>query len=236
MKRSDLIFLAIVAAAIVPFYVSSAPGEIYAMANDNHPYLLAFLKFATLATVGEMVGLRIRSGQYTYLGFGVAPRSVLWGLYGVWIALAMKVFAIGAPVMVETLGFDGVVEAMKGGFTPEKLLGAFSISLMMNTAYAPVFMTLHKVTDMHIIENGGSLKALIRPVPIRRILSSGLDWDTQWSFVFKRTIPLFWIPAHTITFLLPASFQVLFAALLSIALGVIMAIATVITHLKIAKM
>jgi len=46
----------------------------------------------------------------------------------------------------------------------------------------------------------------------------------MWNFIFKRTIPFFWIPAHTITFLLPPEFRVLFAALLGIALGLILAI------------
>jgi uncharacterized integral membrane protein len=43
--------------------------------------------------------------------------------------------------------------------------------------------------------------------------------------VFKKTIPLFWYPAHTITFLLPAGFQVLFAAVLGIVLGVLLSVA-----------
>jgi hypothetical protein len=43
--------------------------------------------------------------------------------------------------------------------------------------------------------------------------------------VFKKTIPFFWIPAHTITFLLPADFRILFAAILGVALGIILAIA-----------
>jgi len=43
--------------------------------------------------------------------------------------------------------------------------------------------------------------------------------------VFKKTIPLFWIPAHTITFLLNPDYQVLFAAFLSIVLGAILAVA-----------
>jgi hypothetical protein len=47
----------------------------------------------------------------------------------------------------------------------------------------------------------------------------------QWNFVLKKTIPFFWIPAHTITFLMPADFRVLFAALLGIVLGVILAVA-----------
>ena len=54
---------------------------------------------------------------------------------------------------------------------------------------------------------------------------SELNWNVQWNFVFKKTIPFFWIPAHTITFILPGEFQVLFAALLGIALGLILSIA-----------
>lgn len=40
----------------------------------------------------------------------------------------------------------------------------------------------------------------------------------------KKTIPLFWYPAHPVTFLLPSEMCVLFAALLGIVLGVILAI------------
>ena len=43
--------------------------------------------------------------------------------------------------------------------------------------------------------------------------------------ILKWTIPLFWIPAQTITFLLPEDYRVLFAAFLSIVLGVLLAIA-----------
>ena len=52
------------------------------------------------------------------------------------------------------------------------------------------------------------------------------NWSVQWNFVFKKTIPFFWIPAHTITFLLPVQYQVLFAAILGIVLGVLLAIAS----------
>ncbi|HRZ79119.1 MAG TPA: Mpv17/PMP22 family protein, partial [bacterium] len=41
-----------------------------------------------------------------------------------------------------------------------------------------------------------------------------------------KTIPLFWIPAHTITFLLPENHRVLFAAILGVVLGVFLAIAS----------
>lgn len=231
MKKSDFILLAVIALVALPFFLSDVPYETYSKLNSSHPYFLAFLKFAILSTFGEMLGLRIKSGKYTSAGFGIAPRAIWWGIYGVWIALAMKCFSYGAPYMIESLGAGNIVEAMKGGFSPEKLLGAFSISVMMNSLFAPVFMTMHKITDAHIVKHGGSIKSLLHPIAMRKSITA-LDWDTQWNFVIKKTIPIFWIPAHTITFLLPVSQQVLFAALLSIALGVFLSIAVVISRNK----
>ena len=68
--------------------------------------------------------------------------------------------------------------------------------------------------------------ALTHLIPMGEIIS-GLNWEVQWGFVFKKTIPLFWIPAHTITFLLPPDMQVLFAALCSVVLGLFLSIAAV---------
>jgi hypothetical protein len=85
-------------------------------------------------------------------------------------------------------------------------------------------MTFHKITDTHILENKGTVKGFLSPISIGRIMTN-LNWNVQWNFVFKKTIPLFWYPAHTITFLLPAEYRVLFAALLGVALGVILSIA-----------
>ncbi|MFI3303444.1 MAG: Mpv17/PMP22 family protein [Rikenellaceae bacterium] len=232
MKRSDLYFLGCIIIVTLPFFLSSVPSEIYNQLNATHPYMLAFLKFAVLSTIGEMMGLRIKSGSYLFPEFGMAPRAILWGFYGVWIAIAMKTFANGAPAMVESLGVEGVRAAMtEGGFSYLKLLGAFSISVMMNSIFAPVFMTLHKITDAHIVSNGGSICCLLRPINMGEAFAK-LDWSTQWGFVFKRTIPIFWVPAHTITFMLPPSSQVLFAALLSIFLGVFLSIAVVISRSK----
>ena len=95
----------------------------------------------------------------------------------------------------------------------------------MNTIFAPVFMTFHKITDAHIAACDGSLKALVTPIPMAERFTA-INWQAQWGFVFKKTIPFFWYPAHTITFLLPAEQRVLFAALLGIVLGVLLAIST----------
>ena len=170
-----------------------------------------------------MIGLRIKTGRYNEPGFGILPRAVVWGFLGVWIAAMMKTLSIGVPAVAESCGIEGVAAAMKGELTPLKFIGALLISLTMNTTFAPVFMTLHKLTDTHILHNGGSLRALVRPIPMRRIISS-LNWEVQWGSVFKKTIPFFWIPAHTITFLLAPQYQVLFAALLGVMLGILLSV------------
>lgn len=226
MKRNDLLLGAIVIACFLPFFLSDAVYNAYTTLNASHPYLTAFIKFGLLSTLGESIGLRIKNGVYNERGFGLLPRAIVWGFLGMWIAAAMKTFAVGVPFLAQSFGIEGVVEAMKLVLSPEKILGAFLISLMMNTTFGPVFMTLHKVTDAHILASGGSLKALITPLPMGKILAS-LNWKVQWGFVFKKTIPFFWIPAHTITFLLPPQSQVLFAALLGVALGILLSIAAV---------
>ncbi len=225
MKKQDLWVILIVLVVLAPFFVFNSVYQTYISWNASNPYLLAFVKFAILGTFGEMLAARIRTGYYYNAEFGVFPKMVVWGLLGMWIALAMKIFSIGVPAVMEKLfETEGLSMAMQGEFSLMKLSGAFCISVIMNTSFAPVFMTLHKMCDMHIAQYHGKVTCLTKPIRMAELLSS-TNWSAQWNFVFKKTIPLFWIPAHTITFILPASFQVLFAALLGVALGLILAIA-----------
>ncbi|MDX2432206.1 MAG: Mpv17/PMP22 family protein, partial [Bacteroides sp.] len=113
----------------------------------------------------------------------------------------------------------------------KKVFVAFSIGTTLNLFYAPVMMTFHKITDTHIIETGGTLRGFFSPIPFARILKE-MNWDVQWNFVFKKTIVFFWIPAQTITFLLPEQYRVLFAAFLGIILGVLLAIAALMEREK----
>jgi len=223
MKRDDLFFCVGVLLVVTPFFLFQELYRWYEEANRAHPYILAFFKFAILATAGESLGLRIQKGKYNEPGFGLLPRAVVWGVLGIWIAAAMKLYAVGAPRFVEGLGISGIVASMSAGLSWLKLLGAFSISVWMNTTFAPVFMTCHKVTDIHILKHRGSLKSVVTPICFGKILS-GIDWQRQWSFIIKKTIPFFWIPAHTITFLLPPQWQVFFAAILGVSLGIILSI------------
>ncbi len=224
MKKKDILFIILVLALFAPFILSKPVFQFYLHFNHDHGLVMSFIKFALLATLGEVIGLRIKSGDYHQPGFGIIPRMVVWGVLGITIKMAFVIFATGTPAFMDYCGFQQAVETFKGPLSWKKVGVAFSISAAMNLIYAPVMMTLHKITDTHILQNGGTLKGFLRPIQMRKIFVN-LNWDVQWNFVFKKTIPFFWIPAHTITFLLPADFQVLFAALLGIALGTILAIA-----------
>lgn len=226
MKRADWILLACVAAVAALFAIPQTRcAEGFDWATRNHPYIMAFFKFAILATLGECLALRIRKGVYNEPGFGVVPRMMVWGFLGMCIAMAMVIFKTGVPAFLGSLGWHEATALFAApAFSWGKLGVAFAVSVLMNSIFAPVMMTFHKCTDIHILDNGGTVRGLLRPMKMREIFAHKVNWDMQWDFVIKRTIPLFWFPAHTITFILPPTLQVLFAALLGVALGLILAL------------
>ena len=227
MKKQDLIFI-LVTLIVVGAFIFVEPINNWFMswsaAKDWRYMVLAFFKFAILATAGECIGLRISKGVYNEKGFGILPRAFVWGILGVGITIAMTVFSAGS---FKVLGYFGLaISPLTIGMESfgVQLIYAITVSVLMNTFFAPMFMTVHKVTDTHILQTGGTLKGFFSPIPFGNIIAN-LNWKVQWGFVFKKTIPLFWYPAHTITFLLPSEYRVLFAALLGVALGVILSIA-----------
>lgn len=223
-NRKDLLFILGVAAFFLPFFLSNKLFEAYYQFNLDHGLLMSFIKFFLLATLGEVIGLRIKTGSYHYKGFGLLPRALVWGFLGMTIYMAFAIFAAGTPVLLEKIGLKDAGKLLYSNLSWEKVLVSFSIATALNLFYAPVMMTFHKITDIHILEKGGTVRGLFTPIDFARIFKE-INWDIQWNFVFKRTIPLFWIPAQTITFLLPEEYRVLFAAFLGILLGVILGIA-----------
>jgi hypothetical protein len=226
MKRADAIVLFAMIIFFLPFFLFDAVYDFYTEFNKNHGLIMSFIKFAVLATFGEMLGLRIKKGVYNEKGFGLIPRAIVWGFIGIVIKIAFIIFTTGTIAFLAYAGMDNVATTYAAGFSAEKLLIAFSISAFMNLIFAPVFMTFHKITDTHIVNNGGTLRGFLSPLKMGDIMAK-LNWTVQYNFVFKKTIPFFWIPMHTITFLLPAEWQVLFAAILGIALGVLLSIASI---------
>jgi len=225
MKKSDFILIGCVVAVVLAFAAVPAAGRAYNSMTAAHPFVMSFFKFAILSTLGEMIGLRIKKGVYNEPGFGILPRMLVWGVLGVFISGAFVVFKAGTVSLYGAFGVSRAAQWFAGPLSWGKVLVAFSVSVLCNTFFAPVFMTFHKISDTHIRTTGGTLKGYLgTPMPVGQIITN-LDWNTQWNFVFKKTIPLFWYPMHTVTFLLPANIQVLFAAFLGVALGVILALA-----------
>lgn len=226
MKKNDVIFILGVLLCLAPFFIFDEVYNFYKTFNNDHGMIMSFIKFAILATLGESIGLRIKNGVYNSKGFGLIPRAIVWGFLGLWIKMAFVVYGKGIPAFLMYLGMENAVVAIKGDLSWAKVLVAFCISAAMNTSFAPVFMTLHKITDTHILNNGGTILGFLKPIKFKEIFPS-LNWQVQWSFVFKKTIPFFWIPAHTLTFCLPEQWQILFAAILGVALGVLLSLAAI---------
>lgn len=237
MKAKDFIFLLIAFVIVLPFLPFSAFEHFQTsfLYNEEHWIVTSFLKFAFLATLGEVIGLRIRTGNYYEKGFGLIPRMLVWGVLGLTIKIAFVVYAAGIPVLVEkyfwvagakdSMMYKDIFEAHEHGLGGVRFLSAFLISTIMNLTYAPVMMTFHKITDTHIVQQGGSLLKFFSPIPIRKIFPT-INWDLQWNFIFKKTIPLFWIPMQTINFMVASEYRVVIAAFLGIVLGVLLSVAT----------
>lgn len=226
MKASDVtVWLCVIAVLGLFGFV---PGVFDAF-NDfsrDHDFLMSFVKFGVLCTLGECIALRITAKVYTRPGFGLLPRFVMWGLIGLVINASFIIYATGVPHLVAALGLPLPVDALTGQHTLAQRAGmAFCVSVANNFLFAPLFMTAQAVLAIHVVETGGTLSGFFSTVHVSRTLEK-IDWHMLWGFVFKKTLPFFWVPCHTITFILPTELRVLFAAALGVVLGIILAIAS----------
>lgn len=210
MKKGDIIW-ALIMIAIVGFIATPETNKIFMEFTGEHPYISGFIKFSILATMGELLAVRIIKKGWKDLPKGVPYRALVWGMLGMLIVLAFEIYG------------SGVASAQTKGLLPKggKIIYALLVSTLLNTTFAPMLMGTHKITDTFIdltYKNQGK-------TPSIAAIAEVIDWKGFLSFVIMKTLPLFWIPAHTITFLLPPEYKVLFAASLSLALGLILAFA-----------
>lgn len=210
-KTKNALIIAYLCFSILSFalvLIIPASRDVFKKLSSEHAILMGFIKFALLATAGELIAVAIVKGE---LGVPVKIvfRFLIWGLIGMWITLMMKVYST-ASVYLMGIGF------LPGG--DSAFLRALYTSILMNTTFGPTFMAVHKITDK-ILE----LKADKKAVNLDSIVS-GINWKGFFGFTIAKTVPLFWIPAHTVTFMLPSEYQVMMAAGLSVALGIILSL------------
>jgi len=210
MKRGDLIWLGIL--GLVIFYIISPwTKELFLKQTSSYPYLGGFIKFGILATMGEMASIRISKGDWEKPK-GLKWKIIIWGLIGVLITLMFSLYS------------KGVMGSIEAGYLPGKgsnLAFAFFTASLMNLSFGPVFMGFHKITDTYI---DLIFVDKVKKPTLDMVLAKA-DWNSFVKFTLIKTIPLFWIPAHTITFMLPVEYRIVVAAMLSIALGVILSFA-----------
>lgn len=216
MKKADFLWI-LTLIAIVAFLVLPATHEIFINATKSHPYAMGFLKVAILATMGELLALRIISGAWKK-PLGLIYRSIIWGFFGMSFAIVFDIFAGGITFV---LG-KGLLPTFSGEIASKVGFAIFT-SVFLNLIFAPTFMAFHRITDTYIDLGNGKLSSMLK-IKLIDVLNK-IDWNSFIGFVVIKTIPFFWIPAHTITFLLPPEYRVLMAAMLSIALGGILAFA-----------
>lgn len=216
MSRASLAFCGTLAAVVLLLVVPSSQAWIVGTTRA-HPYAMGFLKFAILASLGELLAIRVVAGAWK-LPAGPAWRVVVWGLLGAALALLFPVYATGVPAAIGA----GLLPVLPGTLGA-KVATAFWVSTVMNLSWGVALMLLHRLTDTWLDLAGGAL-ARVPSVGIEAV-AAAIDWKGFLGFVLLKTIPLFWIPAHTVTFLLPPELRVLFAAFLSLSLGGILAFA-----------
>ena len=168
------------------------------------PIAMGFLKFAALATFGELVKIRKKTGKWIFKDWPF--KLIVWGLFGVWFTFIFPIFSAGTTAIISN------------GLWPSlgMIFAAFSTSLFMNVLalYAWPMMLIHEYFNV-----------LIEKKKIVSLVEFGEQLDKKvWFGFIPLTIIVFWLPAHTITFMLPNEFRILMAALLSVALGFILTI------------
>lgn len=199
-KTGDLIaalYILIIADLIVVFIKS------FIVITGFHPYIMGFIKFSLLATFGSLLKVRRKTGLWEVKP-NVVIHAAIWGIIGMWITAAFPGFVGLVTTLTEANmwpAFDGVAGTIWIAFSESlwiNFLGGYAFWMMINHEFLDQLVEKRQLSVIQFGEN--------------------LDKKVWFRFIVG-TIFWFWIPAHTITFLLPPEFRILFAAFLSIALG-----------------
>ena len=207
MKKQDIIAV-VGALTVVALLVIPVTSQAFFGFTDRYALLGGFIKFFVFASIGDVLSHRIRFRHYRVTG--LVYKALVWGFIGVVLVFVFNIYASG----VEALQLSGLLPMAN-----QTLAFAFFVSLFMNLTFAPTMMLFHRLSD-HYIEH----RVTDRTHTIKQTIRD-VDYHGFVRFVVLKTLPFFWIPAHTITFSLPETYRVFFASLLGVALGLLLGIA-----------
>lgn len=158
----------------------------------THPIITAMAQFAVLGTFGDIISHWIVKRKI------ISPYNFKTLMLKVieWCILAVL-------IKYAFVGFQGFVdELINQNYLPH-LSGfsrSFSVSTLMNLQFGPFLVIMHRLMD--------------------NLIAGKQNWKNLDKGFYS--LVWFWIPAHTITFILPKEFQIGLAALWSLALGIIL--------------
>lgn len=157
-----------------------------------YPIYSAMIQFAILGTLGDVFSKWMQKGEI-YVPYKFTI-----------IVLKMLEWAlIAVTIKYAFVGYQGFVNSLiSHGLLPELgLFGrAFTVSVTMNLQYGLFLVIFHRFLDNLIAK------------------------QNNWKNIDKGMFSLiwFWIPAHTITFMLEKPYQIGLAAIWSVVLGFIL--------------
>jgi len=161
-----------------------------------YPFLSAMLQFAVLGTLGDCIAKWFigKSLRWPFTLKETIWKPIEWAM----LAVLIKIAFIGYNGFVDALAHKQILPnqvSVTGSF-----LRAFSISVSMNLQFGFLLVILHRMLDY---------------LPFGKVNYSNIH-KGFYSLIW------FWIPAHTVTFMLPTDYQIGLAAVWSLALGLIL--------------
>ncbi|PIE52054.1 hypothetical protein CSA37_08340 [Candidatus Fermentibacteria bacterium] len=166
----------------------------YVETVGKYPFQAAFVQFAVLGMVGDLIASAIIGKKPEYGFFGFLKKMLGWGILGIIIKTGFA-------------GMHGFTEALYAKLhiaSSSVLLFAFIKSTVTNTFFGPQMMLFHRWED-NLLQGTKGYKGM----------------DTA-----IRTLFWFWIPAHTVTFVIANhDVQIGLAAAWSLVLGLILGLA-----------
>lgn len=168
--------------------------DLYVAWVKGNPLVSAAIQFALLGTLGEVISnvVRTRRLEWPFGVFTTVLKMAGWAVLGVLIKYGFA----GCKGACAALLDHGLLPRQLG----EGIGWAASVSVVANLFFGPQMMAFHRIEDNLI--------------------------DRKWDFAGIQkawaTLIWFWIPAHTVTFMMPQDYQIGLAAAWSLMLGLIM--------------
>jgi hypothetical protein len=206
-RQMSIACFTIGSAAVIAFALVWPP--LFGKLSHDHPFLMGFAKLFLLGTFGELLKRRLTSGNWG-LDRSV-QRGVVWGLFGVWFAVAFPAFDAAVEGLIEKGLWPASVSLVS-----VPLWRAFSKSFWLNGLgmYGWGMMVTHNYCDF-LIRNGWRTWSLS---------TYATQADTRFLLAFLPKTLLFWIVAQTFNYSLPPEWRVFGAAILAIVLGFLLGV------------